>query len=59
VLRLWGDAHEPDAQVLDDTLRFNEAIDQAVAESVTFHADETERWRNIFLGVLGRDLRGP
>lgn len=59
VLRLWADAHEPDAHVIEDTLRFNEAIDQAVAESVAFHAAETERWRSIFLGVLGHDLRGP
>lgn len=59
VLRLWADAHEPDAHVIQDTLRFNEAVDQAVAESVAFHAAETERWRGIFLGVLGHDLRAP
>lgn len=59
VLRLWADAHEPDAHVIADTMRFNEAIDQAVADSVAFHAAETESWRNIFLGVLGHDLRGP
>jgi signal transduction histidine kinase len=59
VLRLWADAHEPDADVIADTLRFNEAIDQAVAESVAFFSAELERWRDIFLGVLGHDLRGP
>lgn len=59
VLRLWADAAEPDEHVLADTMRFNEAIDQAVAESVAFHAAELERWRAIFLGVLGHDLRGP
>lgn len=59
VLRLWADAHEPDADVIADTLRFNEAIDQAVAESVAFFSAEVERWRGIFLGVLGHDLRGP
>lgn len=59
VLRLWAEAHPPDTHVLDDTLRFNEAIDQAVAESVAFYAAEVERWRDIFLGVLGHDLRGP
>jgi len=34
-LRLWGDAgaHGPDA--MEDTGRFNEAIDQAITESVT------------------------
>ena len=30
-----------------------------MAESVAFHASESERWRCIFLGVLGHDLRGP
>lgn len=59
VLRLWADAHQPNAHAPEDTLRFNEAIDQAVAESVAFHAAETERWRVILLGVLGHDLRGP
>lgn len=39
--------------------RFNEAIDEAIAESVTYYSAEVERWRNIFLGVLGHDLRSP
>jgi signal transduction histidine kinase len=59
VLRLWANAHVTDAHTLADTVRFNEAIDQAVAESVAFYAAEVERWRDIFLGVLGHDLRGP
>lgn len=59
VLKLWADAHEPNRDTLIDMTRFNEAIDQAVAESVDFYAVETERWRNVFLGVLGHDLRGP
>lgn len=59
ILRLWADAHEPDRFVIEDTMRFNEAIDQAVAESVSFHAAELARWRDIALGVLGHDLRGP
>jgi signal transduction histidine kinase len=59
VLKLWADAHEPGPATLADMTRFNEAIDQAVAESVDFFAVETERWRNVFLGVLGHDLRGP
>ena len=59
VLRLWADAHEPDLHVAEDTMRFNEAIDQAVAESVSFHAAELARWRDIFLAVLGHDLRSP
>ena len=60
VLRLWfegGKAGGPETQ--DDLVRFNEAIDQAVAESVAYFTAETDRWRHVFLGVLGHDLRGP
>jgi len=40
-------------------IRFNEAIDQAVAESVGhFHA-HVERGRNLLLGMLGHDMRSP
>ncbi len=40
--------------------RFNEAIDQALAGIGSWHfSAEAERWRNIFLAVLGHDLRGP
>lgn len=59
VLRLWAQACPPDQYVIEDTMRFNEAIDQAVAESVAFYAAEKECWRNLFLAVLGHDLRDP
>lgn len=59
VLRLWADAPGRDAMPPSDVARFNEAIDEAVAESVRHYADEVERWRSIFLGVLGHDLRSP
>lgn len=59
VLRLWADAHGPDPDAIADTLRFNEAIDQAVAESVAVFSAEVERWRGILLATLGHDLRGP
>jgi signal transduction histidine kinase len=59
VLRLWAESHQPGRDTLVDVGRFNEAIDQAVAESVDFFTRETQRWRNVFLGVLGHDLRGP
>ncbi|MGJ7565453.1 sensor histidine kinase [Variovorax sp. GB1R11] len=59
ILRLWGEAYAPDPGAIDDIARFNEAIDQAVAESVQYFAQERERWRQIFLSILGHDLRGP
>ncbi|RYF34129.1 MAG: HAMP domain-containing histidine kinase [Comamonadaceae bacterium] len=60
VLRLWMASPGFEAtESADDLIRFNEAIDQAVAESVAFFTAEVDRWRHVFLGVLGHDLRGP
>jgi signal transduction histidine kinase len=59
VLRLWMDDCEPEAPDLDDVIRFNEAIDQALAESVTFFSTQAEQNRNLLLGMLGHDMRNP
>jgi signal transduction histidine kinase len=59
VLRKFADASSVGKDTLEEIGRFNEAVDQAIAESVRFFAMESERWRNLFLGVLGHDLRGP
>lgn len=59
VLRLWGDDCQPESMHLDDIIRFNEAIDQALAESVTFYSAQVDQARNLFLGMLGHDLRNP
>jgi len=59
VLRLWIDTMPLEALDMEDVIRFNEAIDQAVAESVGhFHA-YVERGRNLLLGMLGHDMRSP
>jgi signal transduction histidine kinase len=39
--------------------RFNEAIDQAVTESVARYSSEVKRAQDLFLGILGHDLRNP
>lgn len=39
--------------------RFNEAVDQALHESVLRYSDEVNRAREMFLGVVGHDLRTP
>ena len=44
---------------LEDLTRFNEAIDQAVTESVAHYTKSINNSRNLFLGVLGHDLRNP
>lgn len=59
VVRLWTESSPPGVDGVRDVGRFNEAIDQALAESVRTFAAEVERWQQLFLGVLGHDLRGP
>jgi signal transduction histidine kinase len=59
VLHLWAKACEPSKIFLPDVVRFNEAIDQAVAESVAFFNAQIEKERNLLLGMLGHDMRGP
>lgn len=59
VLRLWAADAALVSESIDDVVRFNEAIDQAVAESLAEFSREVESWRQIFLGTLGHDLRGP
>ncbi|RZI85573.1 MAG: sensor histidine kinase [Rubrivivax sp.] len=60
VLRLWSaSSNNVQAEDLEDVVRFNEAVDQAVAESLTAFMAEVGKTRDLFLGVLGHDLRGP
>ena len=59
VLRLWIDECRPDAPHLDDMIRFNEAIDQALTESVSIFTEQVEQARNLLLGMLGHDMRSP
>ena len=56
VLRLWGEA-EGDEQ--GEITRFNEAIEETLAEAAVFYADELNRTREQFLAILGHDLRSP
>jgi len=60
VLRIWlaSDRHG-DAPTAQEIVRFNEAIDQALAESVETYSIELARSRDTFLGILGHDLRTP
>ena len=59
VLSRWADASEPAPLDVQDMIRFNEAIDQAIAESVAFYSAQVDQARNFFLGMLGHDLRSP
>lgn len=44
---------------VDDMIRFNEAIDQALAESLASYTSAVHASRTVFLGILGHDLRTP
>ncbi len=44
---------------VDDLIRFKEAIDQAIAESIHEYSKAVRRYRDMFLAVLGHDLRSP
>lgn len=60
VIRLWTRANGSlTGSDLADLMRFNEAIDQALAESITRHTTDVDRSRDMFLAILGHDLRSP
>ncbi len=59
VLSLWMDACPPDAAHSQDVIRFNEAIDQALAESINHFSAQLDQARNLLLGMLSHDMRSP
>jgi signal transduction histidine kinase len=60
VLKHWMTTPQEDSEYhIRDMLRFNEAIDQALAESVASYTRAAQSSRDIFLGILGHDLRTP
>jgi signal transduction histidine kinase len=60
VIRLWMTGSERVCGAdLDDITRFNEAIDQAVAESIVQYTSEIAKSKQRFLAILGHDLRNP
>jgi signal transduction histidine kinase len=60
VIRLWTRAQgELAAAEVEDLTRFNEAIDQSLAESVSRFTQDVEEAKETFLAILGHDLRTP
>jgi signal transduction histidine kinase len=60
VLRLWlPKVITMSVGTIDEMVRFNEAIDQALAESVVTYSARADHARELFLAVLGHDLRAP
>jgi len=56
VLRLYEESGATD---LSEVRRFNEAVDEALTESMDRFAEQTDLFRNQFIGVLSHDLRAP
>lgn len=60
VLRLWlPTLKEMSEATAYEMVRFNEAIDQALAESVVTYSARADQTRELFLAILGHDLRSP
>jgi signal transduction histidine kinase len=60
VIRLWiNSSPEIDNSALDQLIRFNEGIDQALSESTARSMQEIEKSRDFAVAVLAHDLRNP
>ncbi|MBW3566258.1 MAG: sensor histidine kinase [Acidobacteria bacterium] len=60
VLRLWeGEVRDADERDLEDLTRFNESMDQSLAEAVRSYTSRVDESRELFLATLGHDLRTP
>lgn len=60
VIRLWSrELQTANLDDLEDLTRFNESIDQAIAESITRFTTDVGESKERFLAILGHDLRNP
>lgn len=61
VIKLWRAdwANTDTGDILPDLLKFNEAIDQAMAESLSRFTDKVSHSGSLFIGTLVHDFRGP
>lgn len=60
VLKLWQrDAAIVSVEGLQDTMRFNEAIDQSLADAAVAYSAKVNETRDLFIAILGHDLRSP
>lgn len=60
VIRLWTESKGTlSGTDFEDLMRFNEAIDQALAESVTRYTLDLDHAKEMFIAILGHDLRTP
>lgn len=60
IIKLWtrNKPHLSDIDTLD-LVRFNESIDQSLAESVARFMMKVDHSKDLLLGILGHDIRSP
>lgn len=60
VFRLWlPHVSVMSGSTVAEITRFNESIDQALSESIITFSERADRTRDLFLAILGHDLRAP
>jgi signal transduction histidine kinase len=60
VLKLWkADGAAALIENSEDIMRFNEAIDQSLADAAVAYSDKLNETRDMFVAILGHDLRSP
>ena len=59
VIKLWDRDETQTERDFKDLVRFNEAIDQIMTESLARYSEKINDARTLFLGTLMHDLRNP
>lgn len=60
VISLWSNhSTGTGPKQLEDILTFNEVLDRLLAEAVLSYVRRIDQSREVFLGILGHDLRNP
>lgn len=60
VLKLWQqDRAAALVENANEMMRFNEAIDQSLADAAVAYSDKLNETRDTFVAILGHDLRSP
>ena len=60
VTKLWNAQLTEATNVeISDLTRFNEALDQILKASISYYSKKLDHSRDLFLGILGHDLRNP
>lgn len=60
IIKLWRKTKKSvTGAELDDLTRFNESIDQLLAESLRRFMEKLDHSRDLILGILGHDIRSP